>query len=38
LQGITGVSMEFRKDAAGALTEVVLYQGGSAAVARRVRN
>jgi len=35
LQGITGASVEFRKDAAGAVTEMVLYQGGSAAVAKR---
>jgi len=38
LQGITGVSVEFRTDAAGTLTEMVLYQGGSAVVAKRVRN
>jgi len=35
LQGITGASVEFRKDAAGAVTEMVLHQGGSAVVAKR---
>ncbi len=35
LQGITGASLEFRKDAAGAVTELVLYQGGSSFVAKR---
>jgi len=35
LQGITGASVEFKKDASGAVTELVLYQGGVAVVARR---
>jgi CubicO group peptidase (beta-lactamase class C family) len=35
VQGVTGASVEFKKDAAGVVTELVLYQGGASFVARK---
>jgi CubicO group peptidase (beta-lactamase class C family) len=35
VQGLTGVSVEFKRDAAGAITEMVLHQPQGSAVAKR---